>query len=161
TGALSVTAKAPRRPDLVARRVEVEGPAAADPAGAVAARVRVANEGGAAAPAFDVTLCLATRERPEPRREGWAGLVSALARDAGPAFRRRLGAPAEEWELATLPLEALRPRESRQLIASVKAPPGLPRGRFRVVLRLVRPGEEPQDLGETTIALRATAAGID
>ena len=268
TGALSVTAKAPPRPDLVARRVEVEGPAAADPAGAVAARVRVANEGGAPAPAFDVTLCLATRERPEPRREGWAGLVSELgratvpaglapgaetlrriagrlppglppgayflvaiadpegaagtgprrivaapfmvrgrallrlpdsgvaldreetgageaftvvatvrndgyaassaasvaivfARDPGPAFRRRLGAPAEEWELATLPLEALRPRESRQLIASVKAPPGLPRGRFRVVLRLVRPGEEPQDLGETTIALRATAAGID
>src|SRR5207244_787828 len=64
TGALSVTAKAPRRPDLVARRVDAEGPAAADPAGAVAARVRVANEGSAPAPAFDVALCLATRERP-------------------------------------------------------------------------------------------------
>src|SRR5207302_6558009 len=84
-----------------------------------------------------------------------------FAREAGPAFSRRLGALPEEWELATLPLETLRPRESRQLVASVKAPPGLPRGRFRVVLRLVRPGEEPQDLGETTIALRATAAGID
>ena len=71
--------------DLVAKGGEVEGGGDVEPAGTVRVRVRVANAGRVAAPAFDVAVLLSTRERPERRRDGWRGVVSEVARTTVPA----------------------------------------------------------------------------
>jgi subtilase family serine protease len=261
-GGLVVEAAPPARAELAVRAVELEGHATVDPAAPVAARVRVANGGAARAPAFDVALLLATRERPERRRDGWRGVVAELARIAVPAglapgaetLRRLEGrlpaglgagtyflvavadpagqepgtrpdlwgavavhvearavlrglgegllvAPAEAFPGETVavtgavrnegnaPLEratvvvrlleqrrggaeaqtalfraalgTLRPGETREARLTVSAPPGLRRGRYRVVLRVEAPGWGPEDLLEGALSVRSKAPGVD
>ena len=73
-----------------------------------------------------------------------------------PRERRR-----EDRLLAAMPLDGVRPGETRELRLTAALPPSTPRGRARVVLRLVTPGADVEDLDEATIVIRFGGTGVD
>jgi len=263
-GALLTRDAAAPGADLVVRSVALEGGPDVEPAAGVRILTRLANTGRDPAPAFDVALVLATREKPERRKDGWHGVVSELARTTVPSglrggaeiartfegvlpaglapgayfllvladpsgavpggrrdddlastpmnlLGRAILAPVEphltldrdevfpgeafqvsttlrndgnqasapaslsivvsgtgprrreglDVALVTLPLDAVKPGETRVISLKANAPPTLPRGRWRVLLRVVTPGSDPVDVAEATLGVRSNAPGLD
>ena len=63
--------------------------------------------------------------------------------------------------LVAIPIDPIRPGDSRDVRLATALPPGMSRGRVRVVLRLVTPGADVEDLADATIAVRMPGAGVD